>query len=443
MAEKYLADGKLYRIADIKPFPENYRRHPTRQVNLIRQGLREFKQYRNLIVWQHPETGVFHSLVGHAVIEAALQEGWTEIFAREYVGLSLAEARTLVAYDNQSALLAEDDQDDLSQLIAAVHAEDESLAALAAGGEDELRRLLEMAGQEPMGAPEAQIDKAAELQEKWQVKAGDVFVAGEQRLICGDCTDRATVERLMDGEKAALVVTSPPYAVGKEYEAETTFAEHLALLRDFADRCIEVVVPGGFIFVNFGEIAPQSHTHSLTGSNRQCIYPISKDYWQIFHEERGCDLYAQRIWYKPFNRLQQPFWSYHTSIPHYQEWEHIWTWRTPGGTEDKVHEWDISVHAVWDTRNEATDDRPLTRHVAAFPVCLPERALRAHSDRGDIVFDPFLGSGTTLVACARLGRRGRGIEIYAPYVSVALQRLQDMGLEVKRVEDGHSITSPP
>jgi len=154
MAEKHLDDGKLYRIADIKPFPENYRRHPARQIGLIRQGLREFKQYRNLIVWRHPETGVFHSLVGHAVIEAALQEGWTEIFAREYVGLSLAEARTLVAYDNQSALLAEDDQDDLSQLIAAVHAEDAALAALAAGGEEELKRMLEMAGDPPEPWPE-------------------------------------------------------------------------------------------------------------------------------------------------------------------------------------------------------------------------------------------------------------------------------------------------
>jgi hypothetical protein len=209
------------------------------------------------------------------------------------------------------------------------------------------------------------------------------------------------------------------------------------------------------VFTNFGEIAPQSHAGPLTGSTRQCVYPISKDYWRIFHEERYCDLYAQRIWYKPFNRLQQPFWSYKTSIPHHQEWEHIWTWRTPGGDDDRltdgdisVHDhqewehiwtwrtpggdgdrrtdWDISVHAVWDTRNEATYDKPLTRHVAAFPVCLPERAIKAHSLSGELVLEPFSGSGTTLIACEKLGRRCRAVEIVPQYVAVALERWATM-----------------
>jgi DNA modification methylase len=238
----------------------------------------------------------------------------------------------------------------------------------------------------------------------------------------------------MCGEKAQLGVTSPPYAVGKEYEENTSFDEHLALLRGFADRAVEVIEAGGFLFVNFDEIAAQSHTKPLTGSNRQCLYPISKDYWQIFHIERGMDLYAMRIWYKPFNRLRQPFWSYSTSIPHYQEWEHIWTFRLLGGDGDTCYDWDISSRAVWDTRKEAVDDRPLTRHVAAFPVCLPERAIKAHSDVNAIVWEPFCGSGTTLVVCEQLGRRGRGIEIHPPYVAVTLQRLEDMGLSPRLID---------
>lgn len=180
-------------------------------------------------------------------------------------------------------------------------------------------------------APEPDIDHAEELRQKWGVELGQLWIipsksgAGEHRIVCGDCTDRVVVERVMGGEKAKLGVTSPPYAVGKEYEIDISFQEHLELLAGVADRALEIIEPGGFFFVNFGEIAALSHASPLTGSKRQCIYPISKDYWRIFHEERGMDLYAQRIWYKPFNRLQQPFWSYHTSIPHHQEWEHIWT----------------------------------------------------------------------------------------------------------------------
>ena len=146
------------------------------------------------------------------------------------------------------------------------------------------------------------------------------------------------------------------------------------------------------------------------------------------------DLYAMRVWYKPFNRLQQPFWSYKTSIPHYQEWEHLWTWRLPGGDGDVCHDWDISSRAVWDTRKEATDDKPLTRHTAAFPVCLPERAIKAHSAVGAIVWEPFSGSGTTIVVCEQLSRQCRAVEIEPKYCAVTLERLAGMGLEPRRVE---------
>jgi DNA modification methylase len=296
-------------------------------------------------------------------------------------------------------------------------------------GDDELADILGDLAPEPQPDPGAQIDKAAELQAKWDTALGQIWEIGQHRIVCGDCTDAAVVEALMQGERAALGVTSPPYAVGKEYEVGISFDDHLALLRGAADAAIDAISPGGFFFVNFGEIAPQSHTKPLTGSSRQCLYPISKDYWQIFHVERNMDLYAMRMWYKPFNRLQQPFWTYHTSIPHHQEWEHLWTWRLPGGEGDACYDWDISSRAVWDTRTEATDDKPLTRHVAAFPVCLPERAIKAHSSSGATVWDPFLGSGTTMVVCEQLGRIGRGVEIEPKYVAVSLERLAGMGLE--------------
>lgn len=272
---------------------------------------------------------------------------------------------------------------------------------------------------------EPQIDKAEELRVKWGVTSGQLWQLGEHRLICGDCTDKDNYFLLFGNERADLGITSPPYAVGKEYEVDVTFDQHLALLRGLADRAIEIIKVGGFFFVNFGEIAPQSHSKPLTGSDRQCLYLISKDYWQIFHVERAMDLYAQRIWYKPFNRLQQPFWTYHTSIPHYQEWEHIWTWRLPGGDGDEVYDWNISSRAVWDTRKEATDDKPLTRHVAAFPVGIPERALKAHSEQGAIIWEPFNGSGTTLIACQNLSRKCRAIEIDPGYCAVTLQRWAD------------------
>ena len=91
---------------------------------------------------------------------------------------------------------------------------------------------------------------------------------------------------------------------------------------------------------------------------------------------------------------------------------------------------DWGYSGVWKMNTvKANDDHP-----AMFPLELPERCIKMHSDIGGIVYEPFLGSGTTLVACERLGRIGRGVEISPAYVAVSLQRLADMGLEPKLIE---------
>ena len=90
---------------------------------------------------------------------------------------------------------------------------------------------------------------------------------------------------------------------------------------------------------------------------------------------------------------------------------------------------------LWDTRNEATDDKPLTRHVAAFPVCLPERAIKAHSNIGDIIFEPFSGSGTTLVVCEQTERKCRAIELDPAYMALSLERWHEMTGEMPELID--------
>lgn len=400
--------------------PQNWRIHPKPQQEAMTGALDEIGWIQEVIV--NKQTG--NLIDGHLRVTLALRHGEDTPVPVKYVDLTPDEEALALATLDPIAAMAAADKAKLDDLLHDVQTGDEGLQkALAELAEKEG---LDWGKVEPPEDPGAQVDKAEELRVKWGVESGQLWRLGEHRLICGDCTDSNSWQRIMIGERGVLAVTSPPYAVGKEYEEGVTFQNHIKLLCGFADRLIENIVPGGFIFTNFGEIAPLSHASKLTGSKRQCIYLISKDYWHIFHEERKCDLYAQRIWYKPFNRLQQPFWSYHTSIPHYQEWEHIWTWRTPGGDGDRVCDWDISVHAIWDTRNESTDDKPLTRHVAAFPVCLPERAIKAHSLTGEIILEPFSGSGTTLIACERLGRKCRAVEISPGYVAVALQRWADM-----------------
>lgn len=398
--------------------PKNYRRHPKIQQDAVRAVLEEIGYAGALLARQDPE-GHLTLLDGHLRAELTPDETVPVLV----LDVSEAEGDKLLLTFDPLSTLASLDQAALDTLRGNTTFERVELSHLVTSlGQPQKRQLKD---------PEPQIDKAEELQKKWGTERGQLWEIGSHRVLCGDNGSETDVDRLFKGKRATLCVTSPPYAVGKEYEDGVSFAEHLAMLRRFAANSLRVIVSGGFLFTNFGEIAPQSHAGPLTGSERQCIYLISKDYYQIFHEELRCDLYAQRIWYKPFNRLQQPFWSYHTSIPHHQEWEHIWTWRLPGGDKDQVYNWDISVHAVWDTRTESTDDKPLTRHSAAFPVCLPERAIQAHSAEGALIYDPFLGSGTTIVAAHQLNRIGYGIEIDPGYVAVTLERLSTLGLTPK------------
>jgi len=242
------------------------------------------------------------------------------------------------------------------------------------------------------------------------------------RLLIGDCTDQAAVEKLLGGEKVDLVVTSPPYLVGKEYELETGIEEHLCLIDGFAEVATQIVKPGGFVFVNFGDVYPQQATKKITGREGPNNYLMARHYYELFVEKRDFSLYASRIWYKPFGRLIQPFWSYHTSIPHHGEWEYLWTFRAPGATGDECYDLDISMYSVWDTRTEDTDDKPLARHVAAFPIYIPKRAIKAHSPVGALVWEPFCGSGTTVIAAEMLGRFCRAVEISPAYAAVTLER---------------------
>ena len=344
------------------------------------------------------------------------------------------------------------DPEKLSDLIQELKLEDIDISTLGFTDED-LAAVIDPDSVPLEGLTDP--DDVPELPEDPITKRGDVWELGRHRLICGDCTSHQTIKKTMLGSKAWLGVTSPPYGVNKEYEVGVSFQQHLNLLRGLADAAIFCLEPGGFLFINFGDIASQKFTKHITGSDRQCLYPITNDYWQIFHVERKFDLYAHRIWYKPFNRLQKPFWTYHTSIPHHQEWEHLqlwkcpggpddlrfldehvsedpggawhhlWTLRAPGGNGDTCFRWAVSARAVWDTRKEATFDKPLSRHVAAFPVCLPERAILAHSGRGALIWEPFAGSGTTIIACERLGRTCYAVEKSPHYCDIIVKRWED------------------
>lgn len=227
------------------------------------------------------------------------------------------------------------------------------------------------------------------------------------RIIFGDC--REVLPELPE-ESVDLVVTSPPYAQGKEYEQGLDYDGLWALMEGVAPRLLRVTRKGGFAFVNFGDTTK---------------YPRSmcELYTNVFREAGWGRVHSRRVWKKSFARIAQHNAAIYTSVMTmpFAEYELIWTWRRPGGSKEAIRARQLHIRAVWDTTNDRDHGRDL--HPAGFPICLPEKAIKVWSDEGALVLDPFMGGASTVMAARALGRNSIGIELHRDYEEVIRERL--------------------
>lgn len=256
---------------------------------------------------------------------------------------------------------------------------------------------------EPKDA-EPQTDRAAELLEKWGVVSGDMFQIGNHRLICGDCTDPAVVARVMGGEKAGACVTDSPYGINRE-GIENDDPEGL---RELFDGCLAAMPIDNGAIINFQ--SPR-------------LYPIWLDaIKQAKHKhERALWMYDENDQTKPWH-----YWLMCSQIAI------ITSVGKPEWLEAKAHHdcYVIGLSREWRAGGDGND----FAHASVKPVGVVQDIM-AHV--GGDVYDPFTGSGTSLVACENLGRRGRGIEISPAYCAVTLERLATAfpHLEITRIEN--------
>ena len=235
-------------------------------------------------------------------------------------------------------------------------------------------------------------------------------------IIEGDCIE---VMRGLPKGCADLVVTSPPYWVGKSYEVGQPFAEYAGMMLRVYSECARLLKPAGYMVVNFGDM--HNGGNRLYGAEVPSTYPATVEHWK-WGREVGFDLQAARIWKKQFAKCGcSPV--VNTRPRSVFEHEHIWTWRKRGndGTEF-CNDRRLSQRSV--LGDGWSSSARLGEHEAAFPVELPEWAIRVYSRAwGDVVLDPFMGSGTTGEACIHLGRCFVGIERDPAHVELARRRL--------------------
>jgi len=256
-------------------------------------------------------------------------------------------------------------------------------------------------------------------------------------LICGDSRRMAE----LPDNSVALVVTSPPYFAGKQYEQAlgegvipASYAEYLGLLADVFAECLRVLEPGGRIAVNVANLG------------RKPYRSLSADVVRILDDDLGMLLRGEIIWKKAEGAAGSCAWGSYRSPtnPVLRDITERVVVASKGRFDRAVdveerraqllpHTASISTDEFLEATLDVWDIRPESArrvgHPAPFPVELPQRLIELYTFRGDLVLDPFLGSGSTAVAAVRKARRYVGYDTDPAYVAIARQRVEEQRAE--------------
>ena len=365
--------------------PANVRKHPEQNLAAIKASLSRFGQQKPIVV------GAGNVVVaGNGTLAAAKALGWRTVKAVRTT-LTGAEATAFAIADNRTAELAEWDEASLHQQLAAIAIDDEELLAATGFDEKELAKLA------AANAPEVTEDEVPEAPADPITQPGDLWLLGKHRLLCGDSTKAEDVERLMDGQRADLMLTDPPYNVdytGKTKDALKVANDSMADgdFRKFLVACFgaafDAMKPGASFYVFHAD----SEGYNFRGAIHDCKQTV-----------RQC-----LVWVKDILVMGRQDY----------QWQHepcLYGWK-----EGAAHGWYSDRKQTTLLRFDRpgrSEDHPTMKPVAMFAYLLGNST----APQG-LAYDPFLGSGTTLIAAEQLGRTCYGMEISPAYVSVILDR---------------------
>lgn len=446
--------------------PLNARRHPGGQRDALRESLSTVGWVAPILVSQNSG----RVIDGHARIEEALSRHEPTVPVT-YLNLTDDEERYVLAVLDPISSMEDTDPDMLRELLDGIEIGTDSLREVMDGLMSPAPVHLD-----PENPPDADNvpDKAPAI-----TVAGDVWLLGRHRIMCGDCRVSTDVEKLLDGATINLAVTSPPYAEQRTYDESSGFkpippSEYVEWFHPVADNVAAHLAADGSWFVN---IKPPGHDLDtdlyvfdlVIAHAREWGWHFATEFcWERNGVPKSVSLRFKNQ-YEPVYQFTRDRWKMRPdAVRHWSENVPInvgpgggnTSWSDAHGdgggafgTPRKSNrsaadlQGSGSHNAVGDTRGGAdhADDfvtpgmaypgnrlptfagtHTATGHTAAFPVGLPAFFVKAYTDPDDTVYDPFMGSGSTLIAAHQEGRIGYGMELSPGYVDIICRRYQEL-----------------
>lgn len=392
-------------IASLREDPRNARRHGKANLAAIAASLDRFSQVKPIVALDDGTV-----IAGNGTLVAARDElGWDQLAVVTFEDEERARAFALA--DNQTALLASWDAEELAASLAEIAEQDLELLAATGFSDRAIEQMLR-----PLG--DVIEDDVPDLPDEPRSRVGDLWRLGTHLLAVGDCTARDVVERLMAGTRAACMWSDPPYGV--RYTGGTKAA--LTLTGDTPEG-LDVLLRGAFTVAD-EVLEPGAPFYICHPAG-----PLALTFQQVV-TEIGWRVHQGIVWVKDSLVLGH-------SDYHFRHEPILFGWTAgPGRSGRGNHEgsrWfgDDAQDTVFDIpRPKRSADHPTSK-----PVELVARCLRNSTKTGDAVYEPFCGSGSTLIACEQLGRVCRAVEIDPRYADVTVARWEALTGEIaERVE---------
>jgi DNA modification methylase len=396
-------------VADLKPYARNARTHSRKQVKQIAAAIKEFGFTNPVLIDESDQI-----IAGHGRVAAAKLLDIQEVPTLQLSHLSPVQKRAYILADNRLAEKAGWDKEILAVELQGLL--NDGFEVVLTGFEvPDVDVVLDAAAEAKSDQHDDDVipDPGPAIS-----RTGDLWQLGGHRLLCGNALDGGSYRTLLGGARAGLVITDPPYNVAiNGHAGGKGQIQH----RDFEMGCGEMTSAAftTFLITTFEHLA----ANSTDGS----IHYTFMD-WRHMREmlEAGHAVYSELknlcVWNKTNGGMGKFYRSKH---------ELVFVWKS--GAAPHLNNFELGQHGrnrtnVWDYagvnsfRSERMDE--LQMHPTVKPAGMIADAIRDCSKRGDLVLDPFCGSGTILIAAERTGRKARAMEIDPVYVDVAIRRWQ-------------------